>query len=657
MRSSCTDPKEEEKLTTNSTFENSASDALESTRAYPSEDSVVAKKWQRDLDALEAVGFKTQAWKSSDSNDSVLLPTLDINWLIAQPTLPYLVQLLPTHLLHRSLQNHGLEDSLEVIDCIRGDALVRLLDYELWTSLEGATGFLTPEEDLSADRFVQWIKLWNEISPEFAAERLLELDEGVIVGCLTALCEIIPVGLNRHQEELNDDYWMTPDNKFGLKIKTTEQSDFEILYGFIHSLYSKDIRTAQQVLAHSAMIIREEALEEARRWRQGRLEDQGFLSADEARSLLSPKNHKEMAALIQIALKIQQSKIDSLPAVSLANSDSKIKSTDADASDTIRELMRNMDQEVLRQEIETMLGREEVVRLVGSANIQTELFLDAEEVIETFVEKVVVDTNNLLARLESHNAKALKLRPVAGDLLFDRVMAKISEYEPSLAIEWKSRLARTTNGVSVALGVSNEASELGRVLSAVRGCLNIGLEKLLKAPESFGINWENIEISGQDDGLVDPRAVALVKAVGPEALFQVGWQALQELARAALESVVFAATSSAKEGQKLTDAYSIRLSDGESVSVPVIQLLNRGRYLEVRKWLQRAVSEFDPALQHVLLSTVNRLPVFPIILLEENGVIRGSTIVKPYEVVQEIDNTMEFLSKLSSVVRAMSQGD
>lgn len=639
-------------MTTHSTFENSASDALESSRAYPSEDSVVAKKWQRELDALEAVGFKTQAWKSSDSNDSVLLPTLDINWLIAQPTLPYLVQLLPTHLLHRSLHNHGLEDSLEVIDCIRGNALVRLLDYELWTSHEGAAGFLTPEEDLSADRFVQWIKLWNEISPEFAVERLLELDEGVIVGCLTALCEIIPVGLNRHQEELNDDYWMTPDNKFGLKIKTTEKSDFEILYGFIHSLYSKDIRTAQQVLAHSAMIIREEALVEARRWRQGRLEDQGFLSADEARSLLSPKNHKEMATLIQTALKIQKSKIDSLPAASPISGDSQIISSDADASDTIRDLMRNMDQEVLRQEIETILGAKEVLRLVGSASMQTELFLDVEEVIETFVEKVVVDATTLLARLEAHNAKALKLRPVGGNLLFDRVMAMISEYEPSLAIEWKSRLARTTNGVSVALGVSNEASELGRVLSAVRGCLNIGLESLLKNSESFGINWENIDITGQADVSVDPRALALVKAVGPEALFQVGWQSLQELARLALESVVSVVTSSAKNEQKLAGMYTIRLSDGQSVSVPVVQLLNRGRYLEVRKWLHRAASDFDPALQHVLLSTVNRLPVFPIILLLQDGAVRGSTIVKPYEVVQEIENTMDFLAKLSSIVHA-----
>jgi len=290
-------------LTTHSSFEN----PVGKTSDGVSTESGVVQKWQRELDAIDALGLKSQPWKISDANESVVLPHLDIDWLISQPLLPYLVQALPTQLLQRSLQAHGLEDSLEVIETIRGEALVRLMDYELWAVPGAGDKFLSPDEDLSAERFIQWVKLWNEISPDFAAERLLELDEEVIIGSLTAACEIIPVGLNRMQEELSDDYWMTPDNKFGLKIKTTNEADFEIVHGLVHSLYRKDVRLAQKVLSYSAMLIRDESLEEARRWRQGRLEDQGYVPSDEARSLLLPRTQKRLSDMVKLALRREQS--------------------------------------------------------------------------------------------------------------------------------------------------------------------------------------------------------------------------------------------------------------------------------------------------------------------------------------------------------------
>jgi hypothetical protein len=651
LGSSCSDPKEEEKLTTHSSFENPVGQTSESV----TKDSSVVQKWQRELDAVDALGLKNQPWKISDMNDTVVLPHLDVDWLIAQPLLPYLVQILPTQLLHRSLQAHGLEDSLEVIETIRGDSLVRLMDYELWTLPGVGDKFLSPDEDISAERFIQWVKLWNEITPDFAAERLLELDEGVIVGCLTAACEIIPVGLNRKQEELTDDYWMTPDNKFGLKIKTSNEADFEIVHGLVHSLYRKDVHLAQKVLAYSAMLIRDESVEEARRWRQGRLEDQGYVPSDEARVLLLPKTRKELKALVKLAMHREQSVHEPLkPGASALNISTAAPTIDDETIERLRQMVTAMDADHLTYEIRNLLPEDDLIRLIGTAQIEPEMFVQDENVIECFVDKLTNDLGSLLLRFEAHGAKQLKLKVSRQGLLFDHAMAEMSEHEPALALQWKARLARTTNAVSTALGAANDPSELGRILSVVRGSLNIGLERLLSQPKSFELDFDAVNLAVEETAENIPSAVALLRSVGPEALFQVGWQSLQELAALALDSLIQHSGNNGKNKADVASEYTVTLSDGETLKLPVMSLLKAGRYLEVRKWLRNTLAG-DAALEHVLLSTVNRLPVFPIILVEENGVTRGKTDVKPYETLQETEITKGFLAQLSSLVGSAGQ--
>ncbi|MBM3382030.1 MAG: hypothetical protein FJY29_06265 [Betaproteobacteria bacterium] len=633
-------------MTTHSSFEN----PVGKTSDGVSTESGVVQKWQRELDAIDALGLKSQPWKISDANESVVLPHLDIDWLISQPLLPYLVQALPTQLLQRSLQAHGLEDSLEVIETIRGEALVRLMDYELWAVPGAGDKFLSPDEDLSAERFIQWVKLWNEISPDFAAERLLELDEEVIIGSLTAACEIIPVGLNRMQEELSDDYWMTPDNKFGLKIKTTNEADFEIVHGLVHSLYRKDVRLAQKVLSYSAMLIRDESLEEARRWRQGRLEDQGYVPSDEARSLLLPRTQKRLSDMVKLALRREQSLQDqSKPGATVLNTAPAVQVTDEETLEKLRSMVNSLDADHLSEEIRSIMPEDDLIRLIGTAQMQPEQLVQDEHVIESFVEKLSSDINTLLVRLEAHNAKQLKVNAKRTKLLFDFAMAEIAEHEPALALSWKTRLARTTNAASAALGAANDSNELGRVLSVVRGCLNIGLEKLLSEPKSFGLDFDAVNFSTDEAEDITPSAVALVRSIGPETLFQVGWQSLQELAKVALEMVVESAEIAGKKQDGCEPEYTITLAEGQTLKLPVLDLLKAGRYREVRKWLRDTLEE-NAALEHVLLSTVNRLPVFPIILLEENGVTRGKTDVKPYETLQETEITKGFLARLKSLV-------
>ena len=633
------DRKEEAKLNMHSDFENS-----NLVKQSPG-DSLVSRKLQREVDALESIGFGTQAWKVDDAGSELTLPMLDVNWLISQPLLPYFVHLVPTHLLYRSLSEHGLEDSLEVLEYVQGETLVRLLDYDLWQCADQGAGFLSASEDLSPDRFLQWVKLWNEISPEFAAERLLDLEEEVIFGCLSAVCEIVPVGLNRQQEELNDDYWMTPDNKFGLKLKTPDEAAFEVVHGLVHSLYKKDVRLAQQVLAHSAMLIRDEVVEDARRWRQGRLEDQGFLQSDEARHLLLRRTQKSLHNMIQTALSQNNSHESTEKSGASYEALAVASARDEEAISRIHDVVRKLSNEALQSEISAHLPSAKIQQLIGHDSVQQDVLSEEEELVDAFAAKVTDDCKFLLAKLEAHSAKISKLRRGENELLIDQVMTLLAQKQPTQAVEFKSRIARISNGVLAAFGVVQESSGVARVLHALRGAMNIGLERALAQPESLGLG----AVVDKDQHDSTEQALHLMRVVGPEVVFQMGWQALQDLVEDAIQSVV--------ASQKFRNVASckVTLADGDTIELPIVQLLQGGRYLELRRWLQSVLPVEQVSLRHVLLSTVNRLPLFPILLSEEGNVTRGSTEVKPYERLQEVEVTRDFLSSLPRIMDAMSQ--
>jgi len=459
------------------------------------------------------------------------------------------------------------------------------------------------------------------------------------------VCEIVPVGLNRQQEELNDDYWMTPDNKFGLKIKTPDESAFEIIHGFVHALYKKDVRLAQQVLAHSAMLIRDEVVEDARRWRQGRLEDQGFLQSDEARHLLLRRGQKSLVKMIQTALGQYNATVKSDKPGATHDIVPAQLERDEEASARIHEVVRKLNIDTLQSEIMLHLPSDEIRQLTGHETVQHEVLAEEGELVSAFAEKIATDCRLLLAQLEAHNAKLRNLRAEKTELLIDQVMSLLSEKYPTRAVEFKSRIARISNGVLAAFGVVQESSGVAKVLQALRGALNIGMERALAHPESLGLS----AVLEDEQGENVERALVLFNALGPEVVFQMGWQALQDLGEDAVQTVLAAQNPSG------ATVCSVTLSDGVSVQLPVEQLLQGGRYLELRRWLQLVLPVEAGSLRHVLLSTVNRLPLFPILLLEESHVTRGSTEVKPYETLQEVEVTRDFLSSLPSIMDAMSQ--
>lgn len=686
LGSGLTDPKVKEKMshdgwqanmTINSEMHSEKTHS--STVAKTDMPSSFVGRMERELASIDALGFKSQSWTiEADEGSSVSMPVIDVQWLVAQRDLPYLIQALPSHLLYRSVCAHGIEDSLEVIEWIRGPALVKMLDFDLWADPHGRGHLLGHELQPSANRFIQWIKWWNEITPDFAAQRVMELDEGLIIGCMTAACEIVPVGLNRSIEELSDDYWMTPDNRFGLKMKTDESSDFDVFHQFIHTLYKQDIRLAQSVLAHSAMLVREESIEEARRWRAGRLQDQGFLDAEEARHVLMPKSHRQLEEMVRIALSSESKRVSGTP----ADSDDMLASghsgglqgeswsrdhysddmtANEELTERIYEFIQSRDRDELANEIEHVLGTSEIVRLVGTSAPSSEILVEDEDVMEAFVDKMTARTHQIVLQLEAEKLRALKahVQQSVQPLLFDQVIAWIAENNTERVMALKARIARTTNTVAAAMDVDYNSTELDRVLSAVRGCLNIGLERMLAEPENFNIH-HLLDVSDSHlpgSALRAVRGARILQATGPELIFQIGWQTLQDLSQDAVQYLVYSLENHKELKEEIGTDFGVRLGDGETLRLSVLQLQSRGRYPELRKWWNRWTGRLDSGVEHILNSTLNRLPVFPILLLEDDVTTRGTVAVRPYERLEEVEKTRIFMSRMGRLVTQVSQGE
>ncbi len=108
-----------------------------------------------------------------------------LNHILGQPELPAIIQSLDASVLTKLVHHVGLEDSAEIVSLATVEQLKQVFDEDLWINV--APG---QEEVFNAERFVLWLEVMLEVGPEFAARKLLELDEDLVT---LALCRLILV--------------------------------------------------------------------------------------------------------------------------------------------------------------------------------------------------------------------------------------------------------------------------------------------------------------------------------------------------------------------------------------------------------------------------------------------------------------------------------
>ncbi|MBA3028837.1 MAG: hypothetical protein FP816_08500 [Desulfobacteraceae bacterium] len=108
-----------------------------------------------------------------------------LNHILDQPELPAMIRSLDAGVLTKVIHHIGLEDSGEIVSLATADQLKAIFDQDLWQSNGPGKA-----EALDAARFGLWLEILMESGPEFAARKVMEMDETLVI---LGLCRLVLV--------------------------------------------------------------------------------------------------------------------------------------------------------------------------------------------------------------------------------------------------------------------------------------------------------------------------------------------------------------------------------------------------------------------------------------------------------------------------------
>jgi hypothetical protein len=378
------------------------------------------------------------------------------------------------------------------------------------------------------------------------------------------------------------------------------------------------------------MLLRDESLEMAQKWRDGRLADAGFVPRDEALSVLRPRKMESLksdlykAVAMEIARKNFREKMgDKAREADDGLADSLTSETISEMKESFRALLCAMEPEIAVRSIEASLGAEEVKQLTDGAQFHADFFVEDEAIMEEAVAAVVARTRAILLKIDAVYERNFREHR----LLIERVFAHISEDNPEECNELKSRLARVVNMFLSGTSFSPDADAQERAISVVRGGINLGLDLCLRSPQEFSL--PTVSSDGPTAVLAAANALQLV---GPEYLFQLGWSALAELSWSCAATVELVLPQSVARPSR-----------------PLVILLQAQRFAEVRKWLSAVESQISLPVFHVISSLINRVPLYPEVLSVEGRSLSATSHRRAFETFADLEKCRDFVQNISNI--------
>ncbi len=440
------------------------------------------------------------------SSYELVSPSLQTQWLSEQSNLPFLLQILPAHTLYSVLQKNELQESLEFIEWIRGPQLQKVLDFDIWeyNSNSGT-------DEISHNSAMSWVQAWLLISAEFTADRFFALEEETALLILSKFFVILPEGITQISDDVRENWAATPDKRFFINAVSTDGTEYEILTEFVRALYTINPEKAGYLFSAASMLVRQETLEYAQKWRAARIADQGFVTVEEAQKALFATAKLSTDS----AQKSRYVKTNNFLA--------------EDASEQIHDFLQTLDPEESRYLIQQALTSENIKQIAGSEYASVEHLYDDEEFIEDSIQVIIQNSQKSLFTVnyfERANSKT--------HLFVDNVLHHLCEQDTESFVVVKQHIARITNMVASILSVRNayHPSLVQTASLFVRGALNIGFETSISF-ESY--NQGNK--SHSEKQLIDLSLQAL-EELGIDTIFKIGFNSTVETQKSLLNYLV-----------------------------------------------------------------------------------------------------------------------
>ena len=92
---------------------------------------------------------------------------------------PRVVPQLQPDVLHRAIQERGLEECVDLVMMATPQQLAHILDHDLWRPAEPGM-----DEQFDADRFGEWLEVLAEVGVSEAAQKVTEMKAELVIGGL-----------------------------------------------------------------------------------------------------------------------------------------------------------------------------------------------------------------------------------------------------------------------------------------------------------------------------------------------------------------------------------------------------------------------------------------------------------------------------------------
>ncbi len=185
------------------------------------------------------------------------------------------IQALDPSLIRHIILTAGIEDHLDVLPLLSQEQVTHIMDFEGWDA-----------DHLSPSGAARWLQLHKQAKPEELFRRFRELEEEFQMGLLGPLVETFDLDAYEKMGDAEQDALLRlPCDEVFYKIKSQDPEVRQFVEELVGQALTQDIEYAYSMLAHASYLPPSEQESLALRFRSARLEEDGFVSPEDASRL------------------------------------------------------------------------------------------------------------------------------------------------------------------------------------------------------------------------------------------------------------------------------------------------------------------------------------------------------------------------------------